>query len=354
MPTVLILDGELSRRQHLVELITCIDSQIRVETFVKAEAALLWLRWNTADLVVSDSQFIDIRATSIVHSIRQLPDCNDLPIVMLTPCDDMECRREVLNAGATDLLTTPLDDLEFGVRCRNLLTWRNQQKIIHQRARWLERRVSEATSEIRKREHETLLRLAKAGEYRDEDTGNHVLRMARYARLIAEQIGLSRSDCDAIELAAPMHDIGKIGIPDDILRKPGRLTHAEFEIMKQHTLIGYEILKDSPSKYLQTGAVIALSHHEKFNGTGYPHQLGNHEIPLVARIVSVADAYDALTSERPYKREWSVQKAVDYINSQRGKYFDPEIIDAFIAQLDNILRIKQALIDQPRESGAHR
>jgi len=354
MPTVLILDGELSRRQHLVELINRIDPQLRVETFAKAEAALTWLRWHTADLVVSDSQFTDIRATSIIHGIRQLPDCHDLPVVMLTPCNDLNCRREVLNAGATDLITTPLDDLEFGARCKNLLTWRNQQKIIHQRARWLERRVSEATSEIRSREHETLLRLAKAGEYRDEDTGNHVMRMAGYARLIAEQIGLSKSDCDAIEMAAPMHDIGKIGIADDILRKPGRLTHAEFEIMKQHTLIGYDILKDSPSKYLQTGAIIALSHHEKFNGTGYPHRLGGHEIPLVARIVSVADAYDALTSERPYKQEWPVEKAIDYINAQRTRYFDPECVDAFVSQLDNALHIKQTLLDKPRKSGTNR
>ncbi|VAW76476.1 Response regulator [hydrothermal vent metagenome] len=353
MPTVLILDGELSRRQHLVELITRIDAQIRVETFVKAEAALAWLRWHTADLVVSDSQFTDIRATSIIHSIRQLPDCHDLPVVMLTPCNDLECRREVLQAGATDLLTTPLDDLEFGVRCKNLLTSRSQQKVIHQRARWLERRVSEATGEIRRREHETLLRLAKAGEYRDEDTGNHVLRMAKYARLIAEQLGLSKNDCDAIEMAAPLHDIGKIGIPDDILRKPGRLSHAEFEIMKQHTLIGYDILKESPSKYLQTGAIIALSHHEKFNGTGYPHQLGGHEIPLVARIVSVADAYDALTSERPYKKEWSVQKSIDYITEQRSKYFDPECVDAFIIQLENAIRIRQSLTDKPRKSANH-
>ena len=214
--------------------------------------------------------------------------------------------------------------------------------------------MSEATSEIRKREHETLLRLAKAGEYRGEDTGNHVLRMARYARLIAEQLGLSKNDCDAIEMAAPMHDIGKIGVPDQILRKPGRLTHAEFEIMKQHTLIGYEILKESPSKYLQTGAIIALSHHEKFNGTGYPHRLGGHEIPLVARIVSVADAYDALTSERPYKEEWPVQKAIDYISDQRSEFFDPECVDAFLAQLDNALRIKQTLIDKPRKSDSRR
>ncbi len=354
MPTVVILDGEPARRQQLVGLVAQIDPRIRIESFVAPAAATTWMQWHPTDLVISDHRFHDADSTGIIAGIREVPGYEDLPIVMLTPVDDLECRRQVLSAGATDLLTTPLDELEFGVRCRNLLTWRNQQKIIHQRACWLEKRVSEATGEIRRREQETLLRLAKAGEYRDEDTGNHVVRMARYARLIAEQLGLSKSDCDAIELAAPMHDIGKIGIPDDILRKPGRLSYAEFEIMKQHTLIGYEILKDSPSKYLQTGAVIALSHHEKFNGTGYPHQLGGQEIPLVARIVSVADAYDALTSVRPYKEEWPMKKATDYIEAQRGKFFDPECVDAFMARIDSAVQIKETLGDQPRKSGTRR
>jgi len=191
-------------------------------------------------------------------------------------------------------------------------------------------------------------------KYRDEETGNHVIRMAKYSRVIAEQMGLSKDECDAIELAAPMHDIGKIGIPDEILRKPARLTHCEFEIMKTHTQIGYEILKDSPSKYLQMGAIIALSHHERFNGAGYPNKLGGQEIPLAARIVSVADAYDALTSERPYKPRWEMQKALDYINEQRGRFFDPACLDAFMAQLDRISKIQYTLGDQEERLTASR
>lgn len=350
MPTILLLDRNSSRREHLIELIRRIDPRIDIEVFIKPEQALSWLYWHNADLAIAHSRFTDISTTKLIHRVRALPGGTELPLLMMAPWNDQERRRQVLDAGATDLLATPVDDLEFHARCRNLLTQCNQQKIIHERARWLEQRVSEATSEIRQREHETLLRLAKAGEYRDAETGNHVIRMAKYARVIAEQMGFSLEDCETIELAAPMHDIGKIGIPDDILLKPGRLTQREFDIMKTHTQIGYEILKDSPSKYLQMGAVIALSHHEKFNGTGYPNRLGGQDIPPAARIVSIADAYDALTSERPYKPRWSMEKALEYINAQRGKFFDPACLDAFNSQLDRICKIQYMLGDKARNN----
>jgi two-component system, response regulator RpfG len=346
MPTILIMDRDVSRRDRLVALSRRLDPTIHIEAFLKPEPALSWLYWHSADLVISDSQFPDLDVVSLIQRLRQVPKGEHLPVVMMTPWTDRTTRRQVLDAGATDLLGTPVDDLEFHARCSNLLTQRRQQRIIHERARWLEQQVNAATSEILSREHETLLRLAKAGEYRDEETGNHVIRMAKYSRLIAEQLGLSVEECDAIELAAPMHDIGKIGIPDEILRKPARLTHCEFEIMKTHTTIGYEILKESPSKYLQMGAIIALNHHEKFNGTGYPYQLGAEDIPLAARIVSVADAYDALTSERPYKPRWTMEKSLDYLNQQRGKYFDPQCLDAFVAQLDRVCNIQFMLGDQ--------
>ena len=346
MPTIVIMDRDASRRERIIALSRRMDPGVHIEAFLKPEPAFSWLSWHSVDLVISESQFPELDAVSLIRRLRQMPTGDQPPVLMMTPWTDRSIRRQVLDAGATDLLGTPIDDLEFHARCSNLLTQRRQQRIIHERARWLEQKVSEATSEILSREHETLLRLAKAGEYRDEETGNHVIRMAKYSRLIAEQLGLSAEDCEAIELAAPMHDIGKIGIPDDILRKPGRLTHCEFEIMKTHTLIGYEILKESPSKYLQMGAVIALNHHEKFNGTGYPHRLGAEDIPLAARIVSVADAYDALTSERPNKPRWSMEKTLAYLNQQRGKYFDPQCLDAFVAQLDRVGNIQFMLGDR--------
>jgi len=189
------------------------------------------------------------------------------------------------------------------------------------------------------------MKLAKAGEYRDEETGNHIVRMAKYARLIAEELKLTAMECDEIEASAPMHDIGKIGIPDLILLKPGRHTPEEQEIMRRHPLIGHGILTGSPSRYLQMGAVIALGHHEKFDGSGYPQGLAGESIPLPARIVAVADVFDALTSERPYKHAWSFQDALSYIQTESGKHFDPACVRAFELRIDAVATIMRELSD---------
>ena len=346
MPTVLILDCNAIRSEQLVKLLKQYSLNLQIENFTQTEPVLSWLSKQTADLIIADSQIHCTSITDFIQQIRHLPSGMATPLLMLAPWSDAENRRQLLDAGATDLLTTPIDDLECQARCSNLLRQRRQQHIIHERTRWLEQKVSQATSEIQLREHETLLRLAKAGEYRDQDTGNHVIRMAKYSRLIAEQLGLPESECDTIEMAAPLHDIGKIGIPDEILRKPGRLTHPEYTIMKTHTLIGYEILKDSPSIYLQMGAIIALNHHERFNGTGYPNRLARHDIPLPARIVAVADTYDALTSVRPYKNKWSTEESVQYLNEHRGNHFCPEALDAFNAQLHKIKNVQRQLDDE--------
>lgn len=353
MPLVLILDQDAQRAADLSALVLAIDPHLTVEVFQKAEAALAWLRWHSADMIIADSRLPAIEDQVLIRCVRALPQGAELPLLMLTGRDDHPARQRVLEAGATDYLSKPLDRHECLARCRNLLTQRSQARIIQERARWLEKRVADATAEIRVREHETLLRLAKAGEYRDEETGNHIIRMAKYSRLIAEEMGLSREECDCIELAAPMHDIGKIGVPDHILLKPARLTAEEMDIMKTHARIGYEILKDSPSQYLQMGAIIALHHHEKFNGTGYPHGLAGEEIPLPARIVAIADAYDALTSERPYKAVWTSQQAVHYLNAQRGMHFDPRCLEAFNARLEPITRIQHLLADQPTPHRQH-
>jgi two-component system response regulator RpfG len=200
--------------------------------------------------------------------------------------------------------------------------------------------VEDATREVREREKETLLRLARAGEFRDEETGYHLIRMARYSRLIASGIGLDRDEAETIELAAPLHDIGKIGIPDQILLKPAKLDEAEWQIMRRHPLIGHEILKGSASKYVRMGALIALGHHEKFDGSGYPNGLVGDHIPLCARIVAVADVYDALTSPRPYKQAWPAERAFQYLAAQRGRHFDARLVDAFISLRREITEIQ--------------
>jgi two-component system response regulator RpfG len=285
---------------------------------------------------------------AFTRAMRAIPDCADVPLVVVTVVEDRNIRYEALDAGATDFLNRPIDQHECQARCRNLLTLRCQQKIISNRAHWLEQQVQVATEAIQARERETLLRLAKAGEYRDEGTGNHVLRIGRYSRLIAEALSLGAQQCHDIELAASMHDIGKVGIPDGILLKSGRLTEDEFRVVQQHARIGYEILKDSPSYYLQLGATIALAHHERYDGSGYPGGIAGADIPLAARIVAVVDVFDALTSSRPYKRPWSVSAAVQYIRDRSGSHFDPDCVTAFLANLDAIRTVRQQLHDAQR------
>ena len=345
MATILIIDDQLTSRQILQQLVSTIESSNTVDAFANPVKALEWSSTNPVDLILVDYKMPEMNGVEFIRKFRSHPASSHVPVIMVTSIEDKAVRYEALEAGATDFLMKPVDHHECRARCNNLLIQHQQYKIISDRSRWLERRVSEATSEIRLRERETLLRLARAGEYRDEETGNHVIRMAKYSRVIAEQLGFSKEESDVIEMAAPMHDIGKIGIRDDILLKPGKLTAEEFETMKQHTIIGHDILKDSPSKFLQMGGIIALGHHEKFDGTGYPYGKKGDEIPVEARIVAIADVYDALVSERPYKNAWSTEAAIDYMRTHSGKHFDPDCFNAFVEQLDKVLKIQGMLPD---------
>ncbi|WP_295763487.1 HD domain-containing phosphohydrolase [Undibacterium sp.] len=213
-------------------------------------------------------------------------------------------------------------------------------------AEWLAEEVSKATGEITQRERETVYRLSKAAEYRDRETGAHILRMAHYSELIAKGLGLSVADRELLLEAAPMHDIGKVGIADHILLKPRRLDGEEFEVMKQHALYGYEILKESSSKVLQAGAAIARGHHEKYDGSGYPYGLKGQQIPIFSRIVAVADVFDALTSERPYKKAWPLEAAADYLKANSGSHFDPDCVATFFDHWDEVLHIRERFQDE--------
>ncbi len=342
---VVIIDDQSTGRKILSRLVQGIDPDLEVQGYSDPLDALKDADGHCPDLVLTDYKMPGMDGVEFTKRFRALDSCADVPLIMVTVVEDPDVRYKALDAGATDFLVRPIDQYECEARCRNLLTLRRQQKIIKNRAQWLEQQVSLATRQIRVREKETLLRLAKAGEYRDEGTGNHVLRMAKYSRLIAGQLGLATPICEEIELAAPMHDIGKIGIPDNILLKPGALTTHEWEIMKTHTSIGHAILKDSPSRFIQQGAVIALGHHEKYDGSGYPRGLKGEEIPLIARIVTVADVYDALTSTRPYKPAWSPAEVVTYIREQAGRHFDPGCARAFLERIDSVREIETQLQD---------
>ena len=340
---VLIVDDRSTARSLLEGLAKSLEPGIVVESFADPLEALDHMNLAVPDLIITDYRMPGMDGIEFTRRIRAQKKLADVPLIIVTVVEDRQIRYQALENGATDFLTRPIDPQECRARCLNLLSLRRNQKIVSSHSNWLESQVLQATHEVRVRERETLLKLAKAGEYRDEDTGNHIIRMAKYSRFIAEELNLSPHECEEIESAAPMHDIGKIGISDLILLKPGAHTPEESVIMRRHPEIGYEILSNSPSRYLQMGAIIALGHHEKYDGTGYPQGQVGSAIPLPARIVAVADVFDALTSVRPYKKAWSFQSALEYIQTNSGKHFDPECVCAFEKRVDAVAQIMREL-----------
>jgi response regulator RpfG family c-di-GMP phosphodiesterase len=318
-------------------------------TFPDARQGLEWAANNMPDLVIVDYMMPDMDGLEFIEKFRELPGRESVPVLMITANDQKQLRYRALDIGANDFLTKPVDKVEFLARSKNMLTLNEARKLLADRATWLAEEVRKATHEIVQRERETVVRLSKAAEYRDPETGAHILRMAHYSRLIAQKLGLPVADQELLLEAAPMHDIGKVGIADKILLKPGRLEPEEFEIMKQHSVVGYELLKGSSSRVLQAGAEIALGHHEKFDGSGYPNGLKGEEIPIFSRIVAVADVFDALTSERPYKKAWTLEAAVDLLVEGKGKHFDPACVQAFLDAWDGVLEIRERY----KEEDAH-
>ncbi len=348
MTTVLIIDDQTVSQLILQEVVRTIDSDsdIRIQCFSDPIKALSWSSENTVDLVLTDFMMPQMDGIEFTGNFRQIPNCMDTPIIMVTCIEDKSVRYRALESGATDFLTKPIDQHECRARCINLLKLREQQLIIKDRAKWLENEVAKKTKEITHREKETLLRLAKAGEFRDEETGNHVIRMAEFSYLIASKLELDSKFCEVIRQAAAMHDIGKIGVPDTVLLKPGKLNSVESNIMRKHSQIGYDILKNSTSEYIRTGSIIALNHHERYDGNGYPQGLAGEAIPIEARAAAVADVFDALQSARPYKSAWPMERTLEYLRFQRGKHFDPNCIDAFLFQLDKVVAIQKQLPDK--------
>lgn len=312
--------------------------------FADSRKALAWVTENVPDLVIVDYMMPELDGIEFIQRMRELPGRELAPILMITANDQKQIRYRALDVGANDFLTKPIDKVEFLARTRNMLSLNLATKHMADHASWLAEEVRKATREVVIRERETVVRLSKAAEYRDPETGAHIVRMAHYSMLIARGLGLPEADQQLILEAAPMHDIGKVGIADKILLKPGRLEPEEFEIMKQHSEFGYDLLRGSTSKLLQTGAEIALGHHEKFDGSGYPRGLKGEEIPIFSRIVAVADVFDALTSERPYKKAWEVADAVQFLKNGAGSHFDPACVDAFMGAWDDVeeIRIKYA------------
>jgi putative two-component system response regulator len=257
------------------------------------------------------------------------------PVLVLTADASAATRERALSSGANDFLTKPFDRTEVRLRVQNLLRTHLLQRQLASRNELLEQSVRERTRELDDARREILARLALAGEYRDDATHQHAQRVGRTAALLAQEIGLPEDDVELMRRAAPLHDIGKIGISDAVLLKPGPLTDDEFDHIKTHTTIGADLLADSAIPILQAAHVIALTHHERWDGSGYPNGLRGAEIPRHGRIVAVADVFDALTHERPYKRAWPIDQALAEMSSQRGRHFDPDIIDVFVTLVES-------------------
>ena len=288
------------------------------------------------DLVLVDHIMPGMDGVQFTSALRSREAYRTVPIIMVTSDMDRNTRIEAIRAGATDFVNKPFDPTELQARVANLLTLRAAQVELADRATWLAREVELATAHLLAREEEIIWRLARAIEYRDGDTGEHVSRVAQISQLIASGIGLSPQRCRIVYLAAPLHDIGKIAIADAILGKPGKLTPEEVALMREHVTIGARILESGTSELIKTAELIAQSHHERWDGAGYPDRLSGTDIPVEARVVAIADVFDALCSERPYKKAWPIQQAYDEIVSCSGTHFDPACVAAFCAKWPEI------------------
>lgn len=293
------------------------------------------------DLVLLDIRMPHMDGYEVLDGLKAIASDDFPPVMVLTAQTDMETKIKALDAGAQDFLHKPFDRVEALTRIRNMIEVRMLHKQVRRQNEELERKVQERTQELEDTRLEVVHRLGRAAEYKDNETGMHVVRMSKIAEILGRAMGMSDEDAKLLLHASPMHDIGKIGIPDGILLKPGKLDADEWEVMKTHVQIGAEILGDHASPLMQMARQVALTHHEKWDGSGYPKGAAGLDIPLVGRVTAVADVFDALTSERPYKKAWPLDEAVQYIKDQAGIHFDPDVVDKFCKHLDAIMKVRQ-------------
>lgn len=347
--SVIVIDDQASNALLVAEILSGISSDIDVLTFDRPLEAVGYAEAHPLDLVVTDYSMPELDGVGVIRRLREMAHLAELPIIVVTALDDMAVRYAALDAGATDFLMRPINLRECQSRCRNLLKMRSFQLQNMRHAEQLTQRVREVTDDLASRNMEMLRRLAVVAEKRDSETGQHLVRMARYSALLARETGQSEADVHVISLAAPLHDIGKIGIPDGILLAPRRLTESELLIMRTHPEIGYEMLRDSTSESMKMSADIARFHHERFDGGGYPLGLRGEDIPLSARIVAVADVWDALLSPRPYKRPWTEEASINLLLQGAGTQFDPKLIEVFLDNLDELRQVRRdAQQDEPQ------
>ena len=297
------------------------------------------------DLILLDMEMPVMNGVQVMQQLKQVLNGAFMPVIVLTAHEGAAVRLQALQEGARDYLAKPFVEAEFAHRIHNHLEVHMLYKEREQQNEILELKVAERTRELKETQTDILRRLAKAGEFRDSDTGNHVTRVSHSCRVLAQAAGVNAHLTEMIYMASPLHDIGKIGVPDHILLKKGRLTDEEMVIMRLHVQFGAEMLGNHPAPLLQVACSIAQNHHEKWDGSGYPCALAGDAIPIEARIVAICDVFDALTSIRPYKVAWTVEGAVGHLQANSGSHFDPNLIELFVKILPEIEAIRARFSD---------
>ncbi len=344
---ILVVDDDV-RNVKLLETLLQIEGYATVSA-ANGHHCLELAASEAPDLILLDVMMPELDGFETVTRLKANPATRPIPVIMVTSLDDRDSKIRGLQAGAEEFLTKPIDRADLSVRVRNLLRLKEYSDFLSNHNHLLEHRVKERTAQLEDAYRETVLTLVRAAEHKDEETGHHVRRISHYCRELAKALGQDAAFCDAIYHASPMHDVGKIGIPDHVLMKPGPLTPEEWAIMKTHAAMGASILGRAESPYLQMGAAISLNHHERWDGGGYPNGTRGAAIPLEARIMQICDVYDALRSRRPYKPPFDHARAVQIITEGDGRtspaHFDPAVLAAFTATADRFNAIWEEMKD---------
>ncbi len=373
---MIIDDEELVIR--VVKRFLAADGYSDFVTLTNPRDAFSVIQREQPDIVLLDIMMPHVTGLDLLKMRQAAPEFHHIPFIILSATSESQVKRDALRLGATDFLAKPVDSSDLTVRVRNSLVVKNHHDRLADYASELERQVQIRTQQIQRSREQIIHCLARAAEYRDNETGAHVIRVGKYAGIIAQELGFTEDYCQQIELAAQLHDVGKIGIPDSILLNPGRLNAEEFDMMKAHCSLGVEIMEplaetagsvvrrhaevggfimagvDSPM--LELAALIARTHHEKWDGTGYPQGIIGEMIPIEGRITCVADVYDALCSARPYKKAFSLEKCLEIMLSERGTRFDPVVLDAFFRRLTDVENVRKTYNDedQRQQMDAHK
>ncbi len=336
--TILVVDDESMNRDLAAAVLG--KEGYSILHAENGEDALRVLDHEAVDAILMDVMMPVMDGYEAVRRIKADEALKNIPIIMLTALSDKNSLKESLKLGANEFLSKPFEIDELKIRIKNMVTIKHYQDSLEEMVAVRTNELKKALDSLKESERDVIATLVKASEFKDTDTAEHIERMSLYAHLIAKKLALSEEEQELILCAAPMHDVGKIGIPDSVLLKPAKLTAEEFEIMKRHAKIGFEILSVRDNAILKAGREIAISHHEKWDGSGYPNGISGEQIPLFGRIVAIADVFDALGTKRPYKEPFSDDECFRIIGEGRGTHFDPALVDLFLENRGEISLMK--------------